>query len=194
MLSCRNEHSGLFLWLRQPTIMRASYWSTTWPVPLFYWLCQSVWQSETWRPLWISTKSWYRWEGLKVNKKPLLGTIGSYKTRWKHWQIYTNKKRSSTMMCFLSRLILHENILRDLNDIKGCIVGGYNLNNVRYADDAVLIAGSESQLQERLNTVVDASLHRGLSININKTHCMVISKTKITPHVTFTLTMKPSSK
>ena len=46
--------------------MRASYWSTTWPVPLFYWLCQSVWQSETRRPLWISTKSWYRWEGLKV--------------------------------------------------------------------------------------------------------------------------------
>ena len=74
-----------------------------------------------------------------------------------------------------------ENILRDLNNIKGCIVGGYNLNNVRYADDAVLIAGSESELQELLNTVVDASLHRGLSINIKKTQCMVISKSKITP-------------
>ena len=60
-------------------------------------------------------------------------------------------------------------------------MGGYNLNNVRYADDAVLIAGSESQLQELLNTVVDASLHRGLSINIKKTQCMVISKMKITP-------------
>ena len=35
------------------------------------------------------------------------------------------------------------------------------MNNVRYSDDAVLIAGSESQLQELLNTVVDASLHRG---------------------------------
>ena len=60
-------------------------------------------------------------------------------------------------------------------------MGGYNLNNVRYADDAVLIAGSESQLQELLNTVVDTSLHRGLSVNIKKTQCMVISKTKITP-------------
>ena len=60
-------------------------------------------------------------------------------------------------------------------------MGGYNLNNVRYADDAVLIAGSESELQELLNTVVDASLHRGLSINIKKTQCMVISKSKITP-------------
>ena len=60
-------------------------------------------------------------------------------------------------------------------------MGGYNLNNVRYADDAVLIAGSESELQELLNTVVDASLHRGLSINIKKTQCMVISKSKLTP-------------
>ena len=60
-------------------------------------------------------------------------------------------------------------------------MGGYNLNNVRYADDAVLIAGSESQLQELLNTVVDASLPRGLSVNITKTQFMVISKTKITP-------------
>ena len=77
--------------------------------------------------------------------------------------------------------VYSENILRDLNDIKGCIVGGYNLNNLRYADDAVLIAGSESQLQELLNTVVDASLHRGISVNIKKTQCMVISKTKITP-------------
>ena len=45
----------------------------------------------------------------------------------------------------------------------------------------MLIAGSESQLQELLNTVVDASLHIGLSVNTNKTQCMVISKTKITP-------------
>ena len=45
----------------------------------------------------------------------------------------------------------------------------------------MLIAGSESQLQELLNTVVDASLHRGLSVNIKKTQWMVISKTKITP-------------
>ena len=60
-------------------------------------------------------------------------------------------------------------------------MGGYNLNNVRYTYDAVLIAGSESQLHELLNTVVYDSLHRGLSINIKTTQCMGISKTKITP-------------
>ena len=69
----------------------------------------------------------------------------------------------------LSRVSSHRHkihAVRNLNDIKGCIVGGYNLNNVRYANDAVLIAGSESQLQELLNTVVDASPNRGLSVNI----------------------------
>ena len=52
-------------------------------------------------------------------------------------------------------------------------MGGYHLNNVRYADDAVLIAGSESQHQELLNTVVDASLHRGQSVNIKRHTCNI---------------------
>ena len=73
-------------------------------------------------------------------------------------------------------------------------MGGYNLNNVRYADDAVLIAGSESELQALLNTVVDASLHRRLSVNIKRRNVWSSAKRKSPTHVTFTLTMKSSSK
>ena len=31
-------------------------------------------------------------------------------------------------------------------------VGGYNMNNIRYADDTVLIADNENKLQEMLDT------------------------------------------
>ena len=39
-----------------------------------------------------------------------------------------------------------ENILREIENIKGVITGGYNLNNIRYADDTALIADSEEKL------------------------------------------------
>ena len=56
------------------------------------------------------------------------------------------------------------------------MIGGYNLNNLRYADDTVLISDSRDQLQEILDKVVEESEKRGLSINCKKTECMVVSK------------------
>lgn len=41
--------------------------------------------------------------------------------------------------------------MRHLDDVGGLIIGGFTLNNLRYADDIVLIAQSKEKLQEMLN-------------------------------------------
>ncbi|GFO29571.1 histone-lysine N-methyltransferase SETMAR [Plakobranchus ocellatus] len=55
-------------------------------------------------------------------------------------------------------------------------INGQNLNDLRYADDTVLIAEPGKQLQKFLDTVVLESERIGLSLNVKKTECMVISK------------------
>ena len=69
-----------------------------------------------------------------------------------------------------------EMMLRKLAEMKVVHVGGKNINNFRYADDTVLIAESQEQLQELLDRVVNASRKKGLTINCKKTECMVVSK------------------
>ena len=92
---------------------------------------------------------------------------------------FSNIKRGVRQGCVLSPDLFNlysENILRGLHDIKGLRVGGYNFNNLRYADDIVLIAESQEKLQEMLNVIVERSAERGLSVNLKKTECMVVSK------------------
>ena len=62
-----------------------------------------------------------------------------------------------------------------------CKANGENLNNLRYADDTSLLAGSEEDLQRLLNIVVEESEKLGLSLNVKKTECMVVSKKKNNP-------------
>ena len=44
-------------------------------------------------------------------------------------------------------------ILREINDIEGIRVGGYNLSNLRYADETVLISDSQEELQALIDRV-----------------------------------------
>ena len=46
-------------------------------------------------------------------------------------------------------------------------VGDTVINNLRYADDTVIIAGSEEQLQRLMNAVVTESEKKGLFFNFN---------------------------
>ena len=77
--------------------------------------------------------------------------------------------------------VYSEFILRNIEPEEGCRVGGRNVNNLRYADDTVLISYSKTGLQRLLNIVSEKSLEKGLDINIKKTECMVVSKQKDNP-------------
>ena len=48
-------------------------------------------------------------------------------------------------------------IMRSINDMEGIKMGGHVINNLRYADDTVIIAESKNQLQQLMDTVVEES-------------------------------------
>lgn len=58
----------------------------------------------------------------------------------------------------------------------GVKINGTVVNNLRYADDTVLIASSEHDLQTIVNKVNECSERAGLSMNISKTKFMVVSR------------------
>ena len=68
--------------------------------------------------------------------------------------------------------------MNEMVDLEGVTVGGVNINNIRYADDTVLIADTEKKLQ-RLVDCLDAECRRVcLRINIGKTEVMGVTKRK----------------
>ncbi|XP_042883267.1 uncharacterized protein LOC122260182 [Penaeus japonicus] len=97
---------------------------------------------------------------------------------------YTPICRGVRQGCVLSPDLFNlysEMILRQLEDMPGFILGGHNINNLRYADDTVLIAESRDNLQELLDKVIEESKKKGLTINCKKTECMVVSKKTVKP-------------
>ena len=58
------------------------------------------------------------------------------------------------------------------------------VNNLRYADDTVIIAESEEQLQRLINIAVTNSEEKGLYLNSAKSFAMVFSKASQIPTCT----------
>ena len=54
----------------------------------------------------------------------------------------------------------------------GIKISGGNINNLRYADDTTLMAGSEEELKSLLMKVKEKSEKVGLNFNIQKTKIM----------------------
>ncbi|KAL4104588.1 hypothetical protein QTP88_019882 [Uroleucon formosanum] len=97
-------------------------------------------------------------------------------------------RRGVRQGCILSPIFFNlysEEIMSEaLEDTEeGIIINGKVINNLRYADDTVLIAGSIEDLQKILNKVVTASENLGLNLNAQKTKYMVIDKEQIPTNV-----------
>ncbi|GFO17831.1 endonuclease-reverse transcriptase [Plakobranchus ocellatus] len=97
---------------------------------------------------------------------------------------FTCIKRNVRQGCVMSPDLFNlysEIILRNLDGISGLKIKGENLNNLRHADDTVLIAESGKQLQKLLGIVVLESERMNLPLNVKKKGCMVISKKSSNP-------------
>ena len=65
-------------------------------------------------------------------------------------------------------------ILWNIKHHEGVRIGGNNINNLRYADNTVLIADSEEKLQNIPTTVTMEIENKGLQLNAEKIECLVI--------------------
>ncbi|GFO33982.1 retrovirus-related pol polyprotein line-1 [Plakobranchus ocellatus] len=93
-------------------------------------------------------------------------------------------KRGVRQGCVLSPdlfFLYSEIIMRNLENHPGIKVGRQNTNNLRYADDTVLIAENKEDLQKLLNIVEEESRKKGLELNSKKTEVMVISRKQESP-------------
>ena len=59
----------------------------------------------------------------------------------------------------------------------GIKIAGRNINNLRYADDTILMAGSEEELKSLLMKMKEESEKVGFKLNIQKTKIMASSST-----------------
>ena len=66
-------------------------------------------------------------------------------------------------------------------------LNGVSIQNIRYADDTVLLARNKVDLENLLHILKEESEIRGLNINRKKTKLLVFSKNKISPKCKITL-------
>lgn len=93
-------------------------------------------------------------------------------------------KKGVRQGCILSPMLFNLYVERAFAEVMSmCTIGirvnGIPINNIRYADDTVILADNADDLQALLHMVQEKSEHLGLKINSKKTKFMVVSKNNI---------------
>ena len=88
-------------------------------------------------------------------------------------------KRGVRQGCVMSPPIFNvytEEIFKESDELPGIKLLGEYINNLRYADDTVLLAETEEELQKLVDAVKEGSLKFGLEMNTKKTKTMIIRR------------------
>ena len=81
---------------------------------------------------------------------PLLGSKSCHESEQRYQRLQKDQEDTRQgCVLFLDLFnIYSEMILRELEDIEGMKIGNYNCNNLRHADDTILIASSKKTSRE----------------------------------------------
>ena len=78
----------------------------------------------------------------------------------------------------LFNIIYTEYLIREaLEEGEGINVNGKNITNIRYADDTIILAESEQQLQHMIDELDATCEQYGMTMNAKKTKTMIVEKT-----------------